>query len=190
MGKGGIQHLTYEERLRDIMNRPQIIHDLQRVRELGLPQACIAAGYVRNRVWDELHEYKDSTPLNDIDVIYYDPKQLDEWIDTQYEKQLRSDQIGRNWQVKNQARMHEYNMDPPYQSVEDAMRYWPETATAVAIRLNDQDELEIIAPFGLSDLFEMNVKKSPYYRNAALYRQRVFEKEWLDHWPLLLMMDS
>lgn len=181
--------MTYEEHLRDIMNQPQIIDDLKRVRELGLPEGCIAAGYVRNRVWDVLHEYKDATPLNDIDVIYYEPKQLDEWIDIQYEKQLQSGQIGRKWQVKNQARMHEYNMDPPYQSVEDAMRYWTETATAVAIRLNDQDELEIIAPFGLSDLFEMNVKKSPYFRNVGLYRQRVFEKKWLDHWPLLLMMD-
>ncbi|WP_211747692.1 nucleotidyltransferase family protein [Paenibacillus sp. Marseille-Q4541] len=172
------------------MNQPQIVDDLKRVRELRLPQACIAAGYVRNRVWDELHEYKSPTPLNDIDVIYYDPEHVDEWTDTKYEQQLQSGQIGRNWQVKNQARMHEYNMDPPYQSVEDAMRYWPETATAVAIRLNDQDELEIIAPFGLTDLFEMNVKKSPYFRNTALYKQRVFEKEWLDHWPLLLMMDS
>ncbi|SDW18175.1 hypothetical protein SAMN05518848_101546 [Paenibacillus sp. PDC88] len=181
-------NLSYEEQLYQIMKDVQVMDDLKRVRELGLPQGCIAAGYVRNRVWDVLHEYKQYTPLHDIDVIYYDPDQTDDWVDKQYEKQLESGQIRRNWQVKNQARMHEYNnRTTPYQSVEDAMRYWPETATAVAIRLNDQDEMEIVSPFGLQDLFEMNVRQSPYFLHTGLFKQRVFEKEWLDHWPLLIL---
>ncbi|MCM3783036.1 nucleotidyltransferase family protein [Neobacillus mesonae] len=169
------------------MNDVQVMDDLKRVRELGLPEGCIAAGYIRNRVWDVLHEYKELTPLHDIDVIYFNPAETEEWIDKQYEDRLKSGQIRRNWQVKNQARMHEYNQSPPYQSVEDAMKYWPETATAVGIRLNDQDEMEIISSFGLADLFEMNVRKSPYFRNSAFFKQRVFEKEWLDHWPLLIL---
>lgn len=41
---------------------------------LGLPQCYIAAGFVRNLVWDALHDFKSPSPLNDIDVIYFDPE--------------------------------------------------------------------------------------------------------------------
>ena len=33
-----------------------------------LPDWCLAAGFVRNLVWDKLHDFSSSTPLNDIDV--------------------------------------------------------------------------------------------------------------------------
>jgi hypothetical protein len=40
-------------------------------KELGLPDCWVAAGFVRNMVWDYLHGFP-STPLNDIDVIFFD----------------------------------------------------------------------------------------------------------------------
>lgn len=45
---------------------------LGHVSELSLPQCYIAAGFVRNLVWDSLHGL--ATPLNDVDVIYFDPQ--------------------------------------------------------------------------------------------------------------------
>lgn len=36
--------------------------------------------------------------------------------------------------LRNQEQMHIRNGDQPYSSALDAMRYWPETATAVATR--------------------------------------------------------
>lgn len=48
------------------------------VADLKLPDGLIAAGFVRNLVWDHLHG-KNATPLNDVDVIFYDASlQLDE----------------------------------------------------------------------------------------------------------------
>ena len=38
--------------------------------ELSLPDSCIAAGFVRNLVWDYFHAYQEITPLNDVDVVY------------------------------------------------------------------------------------------------------------------------
>ena len=45
---------------------------LECVRLLDLPECYIAAGFVRNLVWDDLHHKSEPTPLNDVDVIYFD----------------------------------------------------------------------------------------------------------------------
>jgi uncharacterized protein len=45
------------------------MHALHAVASLRLPDWLIAAGFVRNAIWDYLFDKK--TPLNDADVIYY-----------------------------------------------------------------------------------------------------------------------
>ncbi|GAB6262514.1 hypothetical protein PSSHI_27580 [Photobacterium sp. R1] len=45
------------------------------VESLNLPQAYVGAGFVRNLVWDHLHGYSPPTPLNDVDVVYFDPSE-------------------------------------------------------------------------------------------------------------------
>ena len=44
---------------------------LEQVRSLSLPDCWVAAGFIRNMVWDSLHDYSNS-PNNDVDVIFYD----------------------------------------------------------------------------------------------------------------------
>ena len=90
------------------------------------------------------------------------------------------------WSVKNQARMHVRNGDAPYASAIDAMRYWPETATAVAVRLTDAGEIAIAAPFGLDDPFTLLIAPTPRFRQHGreVFQARVREKNWLSAWPL------
>ncbi|WP_205472554.1 nucleotidyltransferase family protein [Agarivorans sp. Alg241-V36] len=38
---------------------------------LGLTECYIAAGFVRNCVWDSLHNFEAFTTLNDADVVYF-----------------------------------------------------------------------------------------------------------------------
>jgi uncharacterized protein len=45
---------------------------LEAVESLGLPDWYIAAGFLRNAIWDALHDKSERTPLNDVDVVYYD----------------------------------------------------------------------------------------------------------------------
>mgnify|MGYP001461346440 CR=1 FL=1 len=59
-----------------MLTNPNLLRDLHLVHSLGLPEACIAAGYVRNYIWDYLHGYTERTPLHDVDVLYYDPHDL------------------------------------------------------------------------------------------------------------------
>ncbi len=180
-----------EEKLIRIMRTyPPFERDLERVRLLRLPDGCIAAGYVRNYVWDFLHGYERRTPLNDADVIYYDPDDLREETEKKYEQELRHQLPEYNWSCKNQARMHLVKGHRPYSSVEDAMRRWPETATAVGVRLDWNGNIQVVAPHGLEDLFSLVIRRSPLFKDEQYFRARIQRKRWLELWPGLRVVDE
>jgi uncharacterized protein len=156
---------------------------LSAVAELGHPDIWIGAGFLRNAIWDRLHEFEKATPLNDIDVIYFDPSNIDLTYERTLEARLRAI-LPAPWSVKNQARMHAHNGDTPYDSLADAMCHWLETPTAVAIRLGASG-LEILAPLGLGDLMAMTVRPTPHALKSRLnaYSGRVAAKSWIAIWP-------
>lgn len=159
---------------------------LQAVQVLQLPDCFIAAGFVRNMVWDALHDYPP-TPLNDVDVIYFDATCKPGNHDRESFKltaQLKAWHPAVNWQVKNQAVMHHRNQDPAYQNSTDAMRYWPEKETAVGVRLNDSDQLVLAAPFGVESLLKGKLTHNPL-RSKTVFEQRIASKQWLEKWPKL-----
>jgi len=168
-----------------IRNNQEIMMDLAMIRRLNLPNWCVAAGYVRNYIWDSLHGYPTRTPLNDIDIIYFNIEEIGEDIEERYEQKLESESGVSIWSVKNQARMHIRNGANPYKSIEDAMSQWPETVTAIGIRLEKDDRITIISPYGLEDIFEYRVRRSPLFRDEATYHARMKEKNWKALWPRL-----
>ena len=161
------------------------------VAELGLPDCWIAAGFVRNAVWDALHGWEPSPPAGDVDVIWYDPARLDPELDRTFEERLRNAEPGIDWSVKNQARMHARNGDAPYASATDAMRFWPETATAVAARRKPNGACEIAAPYGLEDLMSLTLRPTARFVSdkRPVFDQRVARKEWLEIWPKLTLAE-
>lgn len=162
-------------------------HILGIVRALRLPDCWIGAGFVRNAVWDHLHQRSPSLLRGDVDVMWYNSEQADPIQDRNYEASLRKVEAAICWSVKNQARMHAQNGDAPYTSATDAMRFWPETATAVAVRRNDEDDCEVAAPFGLADLFGLVLRPTPGFAKEKhhVYEQRLRTKQWVATWPLL-----
>ncbi|WP_421838997.1 nucleotidyltransferase family protein [Novosphingobium sp.] len=162
-------------------------HLLGLVADLGLPDCWIAAGFVRNAVWDALHNRPPRPPLGDVDVIWFDPDRSQEWHDRSLEDALCVAAPSIDWSVKNQARMHTRNNDPPYQSATDAMRYWPETATAVAARRSGRDQIEIASPLGLDDLLNLVLRPTQRFitEKLAIYDERISSKDWTTEWPLL-----
>src|SRR5690606_13144364 len=81
------------------------------------------------------------------------------------EAELHTIRPDLNWSVKNQARMNERYGDADYRSATVAMRFWTESATAVAVRRSSQDQCEIAAPFGLDDLFELRLTAPGRFAN-------------------------
>ncbi len=155
---------------------------LRAVASLGLPDCWIAAGAVRNAVWDVLHGYAWSTPLVDVDVIWFDAARADPAQDRALEVRLSAMVPGVDWSVKNQARMHARNGHAPYADCRDAMRFWPETATGIAARLTGGGEMEVQSAFGLDDLVHLLLRPSG---TEALFQERVAAKRWLEIWPKL-----
>jgi len=158
---------------------------LELVRGLGLPDCWVGAGFVRNFVWDHLHRRSASPLPQDIDVVWYEPNDPAPERDAALELALlrRDDTLA--WSVKNQARMHRRNADKPYCSALDAMRHWPETATAVGVRLDDRGGVELAAPFGLDDLFDLIVRPTPRFtaEKHPVYLERICAKNWQAVWP-------
>ena len=159
---------------------------LQIVRSLHLNDCWVGAGFVRNLVWDRLHNYSTSTHLNDVDVIFFDSG-LEKEKNSLLEEQLTDSFSGVNWSVKNQAYMHQKQGHLPYDSSEEALRFWVETATAVAVRLNDEEELEVLAPYDIQDLFDL-VLRPVSQDKLSVMNGRIRDKNWLEIWPNLKVL--
>ncbi|MEH6629814.1 MAG: nucleotidyltransferase family protein [Halopseudomonas aestusnigri] len=67
------------------------------------------------------------------------------------------------------------------------MLHWPETVTAIAVKLNSDNELEVLAPFGLEDLYNKTVQPSPHFKNHKLFEFKIRQdkKRWGDRWSNL-----
>lgn len=167
---------------------------LRSVRHLDLPDSWVCAGFVRSKIWDRLHQIEPRTVLADIDVVYYDPNQLDENNEKEWERQLSCIQPAVPWSVKNEARMHIANRIEPYTSTVDAISCFPETATALGVRLDEDDQVILVAPCGLEDVFEMKIRVNPRFLQTRgdvhIYQQRVQQKNWQHTWNRLTIVDK
>lgn len=163
---------------------------LTHVCKINKPDTWIGAGFVRNKVWDHLHGFEKKTEYDDVDVIYFDPENIDKQQEQALEQQLKLSDASVNWSVKNQARMHLKHGHQPYQNCNEAISFWVETATCIAARLNQNGQLAFIFPVGIDDLFELKVRKNPRSTiDHAGFLARVEHKRWLDKWPKLRLVD-
>ena len=65
-----------------------MIEILQAASTLGLPDWWICAGFVRSKIWDVLHGFMERTWTPDVDIIYFDPANIDENFEKDLEKKL------------------------------------------------------------------------------------------------------
>lgn len=167
---------------------------MQDAKTLQLPDWWVCAGFVRSKIWDTLHGYTERTPLPDVDVIYFDPEHLDEQHEKALEQQLYELNPHVPWSVKNEARMHQANNIPPYSSSIDAISKFPETATALGLTLDDQDQLILTAPCGIDDVLHMVLTPTPYFleteERAKIFQQRIAKKNWKQLWPNIKVQAS
>lgn len=175
-----------------IRTHPRLMPLLRAVAMLELPDCWIGAGFVRNAVWDKLHGYSELTPLNDIDVLYYDATDTSPLAEDEINAELTRRHPGYEWEAKNQARMHIRNNDQPYKDTADAMTYWLETATPIAARMAQNGQVEILSPLGIDDLLDCIVRPTPHTltrpEKLIMYRQRMQQKDWRTRWPQLRVL--
>jgi hypothetical protein len=174
---------------RIIAQDPVGMEQLRAVRSLVLPDWCIAAGFVRNRVWDHLHGIEPPRAPADIDVLYYDAVDLSKETEQAFEARLAA-LVPAPWQVRNQARMRVSKQLPQHKSTSDSMTYWLETVTAVGVRLEADDSLSVIAPLGTEDLLGLSCRPTAYGRTRLdEYEKRIASKRWRELWPNVRFLD-
>lgn len=177
------------ERVIEIVARePLRLACLRAVHELGLPDAWIGAGFVRNAVWDALTGRVHDPRAHDIDVVFFDAALAREAraieAEQTLERTLAAELPGLCWSVTNQARMAVLNGDAPYRDTADAVARWPETATAIAAQMKGERGIRLLAPHGVEDLFALVVRPTPAFSGKPdLWEERRREKAWQERWP-------
>ncbi len=167
-----------------LSNTASIMTVLDQVAKLDLPDSWVAAGFIRNAIWDELAGTdQEQLQASDIDVLYFDPSSPSRQTERELEAVLASERPDLDWQVRNQARMHLRNGDAPYTDTAHAMCHWLETPTAIGARLTGT-QVEILAPFGLEDLLTLTLRPTPAgTRKPEQYLKRLQERGWQHRWP-------
>ncbi|WP_048827751.1 nucleotidyltransferase family protein [Bacillus sp. B-jedd] len=160
---------------------------LRAAKTLDLPDWWICAGFVRSKIWDTIHGFYVRTSIPDVDVIYFDQDDLKEATEKIHEEKLKSLLPGVPWSVKNEARMHFANHIPPYASSVDAISKFPETATALGVKLDRQDQVILTAPCGIEDVIRLRLKPTAFFAETAerkaIYKERILQKNWKSIWP-------
>lgn len=162
---------------------------LRVVRTCDPPDWLVGGGVIRNIVWDHLHGYRRPTPLKDVDVAFFDGSDLTPRRDLEVQSDLQQTMPDVPWEAKNQAAVHVwyervfgYAVDALVSSA-DAIGTWPEPATCVAVRLLENGEFAVVAPYGLDDLFNMTLRRNVRRITNEIFLERIRTKEPLKKWP-------
>jgi uncharacterized protein len=179
------------DRLRALVRESPLLMDaLRGARALDPPDWLISAGAIRDAVWDALDGRPPAMP-RDIDLGFFDPEDLTPAREEAIAAALRDRVPHLPWDVKNQAAVHLWYPErfgievAPFRSTAEAVATFPETASCVGLRLLPDDELLVVAPHGLEDLFGLVCRHNPTRVSAELYEQRLAEKGWRERWPRL-----
>ena len=187
-----VEKENHEKLISIIRNDVQLMNLLRVVRKLNLPDWFIAGGAIRNTVWDYLHNFKEKTPFNDVDVTYFDKSDIRTEKDTELENFMSKKRPDIKWNFFNQARKHLKDtwIGGPVKNTSEGISYWCETPTCTGARLEKDDSIIITAPHGLRDLFNLTVRPiAKPFRRMELYHERIKNKEWQQKWPLLKIYD-
>ncbi|HEY9774777.1 MAG TPA: nucleotidyltransferase family protein [Planktothrix sp.] len=164
--------MSLEAEFIEIVSNSIIARVLPVIVAARLPHWWLAGGAVRNTVWKHLFGDECNLRINDFDVAFFD-------ADGDRQQELDAKQImetnfpGYKFDVKNQASFAVWRPGRrTFSSCEDGVGSWLHTATAVGVRIEDNGEHAIFAPYGLSDLFEGIVRPTPEHVDGQAARDK------------------
>jgi hypothetical protein len=173
-----------------------LMRTLRAARDLDAPDWLIGAGVLRDRVWDQLHGLTPPPAARDVDLSFFDRSRLIAGHERQLQRAITERAPDICWEVTNQAALHLWyphvfgiHLEALTCSA-DAVALWPETATAVAVRLRHDNTMKVIAPYGLDDLFNLVCRHNPAIVTRDQFHRRVQNKQIAKRWPRVRVVDA
>lgn len=186
-----VQRAALEEMLRA---EPVLMAVLEGLREDGLPEGMLVAGAIYNHVWNVLSRRPALYGINDLDVFYFDGGDIGYDAEDVVIRRLdrRFGHLPIPVQVRNQARVHlwfpqKFGIDfTPLASAEEMLGRYASRTHAVAARLDAEGRMEILAPFGLDDIFSFRLVPNPVLANRPGYEKKAARAKAT--WPELTVV--
>ena len=195
--------LTLEDRLREVCRTDAILWQaLQQARDFGLPDSWIVSGAVYNSVWNALTGKPAGHGLKDIDLFYFDPDTSWEAEDRVIRRAAQHFSGPVPVEIRNQARVHLWYQDRfghpalPLTSCEDSLTRFASETHAVAVRLDAGGEIEILAPFGLEQMFDLRMVPNTRTLNRQTHEAKGARSKALwptvkvERWPEITVIAS
>ncbi len=144
-----------------------------------LPDGLLVAGALYNLAWNRLTGRPGLADVADIDVFYFDDSDLAYEAEDAVIRRLagRFDHLPLPVQVRNQARVHlwfEQKFGGPFTPLHSAgemLERYASKTHAVGARLSD-GEIELLAPFGLDDVFSFRIVPNHVLENRATHEAK------------------
>lgn len=164
---------------------------IENAHELRLPNWYVGAGCLVQTIWNIQTGLPPDFSIKDIDLVYFDASDLSKEAELFREERARKlfAGLGIEIDVKNQARVHLWYEGKfgysilPYSSSEAAINTWPTTATAIAVRKELGNPLDVYAPFGLNDVYGMVARANKTQITEEIFLAKV--SRWKRCWPNL-----
>ena len=177
----GLAPDAQRQALEDIIrNSPLLMGVLAGLREDGIHDQLLVAGAIYNLVWNRLTGRPDLTGINDIDVVYFDDSDLSYEVEDVVIQRLnrRFAHLPLPVQVRNQARVHLWFPQKfgipfaPLSSSTQMLSLYASKTHSVGARLEPDDTLTIVAPFGLDDIFSFRIVPNPALMNRPAHEAK------------------
>ncbi|MBZ9669716.1 nucleotidyltransferase family protein [Mesorhizobium sp. ES1-3] len=168
---------------------PLLAETLARVRMLVLPDWLVVSGALYNSVWNHLTGKPSGYGIRDVDLFYFDESDLSyEAEDTVIRRAAAHfEGLPLPVEVRNQARVHLWYPQkfgqpcPRYTSASESVSYFASKTHAVGVRFDADGQLELVAPFGLDDLFSFRITPSRVMDNQRTHEAK--GKRAQEYWP-------
>jgi hypothetical protein len=173
-----------------IRSDPDLMALLEILRDAALPEWRLVSGCLYQTVWNVLTGRPRGTGIQDFDVIYFDGEDLSWDAEDAIIKRVTA---SGPLQIRNQARVHlwyEQHFGVPYVpllSADEALLRYPVIVQAIGARLGSDGRLDIVAPFGLDDLFAMVMRPNPAFAHASTFAAKVARARAV--WPEITIVD-
>lgn len=173
---------------------PLIGETLSRVRALGLTDWLVVSGALYNSIWNHLTGKLPGYGIKDVDLFYFDESDLSyEAEDTVIRRAAKHfEGLTLPVEVRNQARVHLWyearfgDAYPRLSSSAEALSYFASKTHAVGVRFDAAGQLDLVAPFGLDDIFSFRITP-----NRALDNRRTHEAKGARakaNWPEIAVL--